>query len=182
MSLRISYMGGSILEPMKGFLLLGHFQKSQGFQPFRWFLLYLGWEATFPQKIHPKPQKHQLFWIVVICKSQCCLKICVVVRILNIANTEGGDIVYDTFIDWAFNSAKVRRFSSIESCNSMHSLIGSIFHLISCISTINTMFGHSVFSLFSICVALHAMAQYLCIPYDGLKRKCPSLHGVMCAM
>ena len=41
------------------------------------------------------------------------------------------------------------------------------------------MFGHSVVSLFSICGALHAMAQYLCIPYDGLKRKCPSLRGVM---
>lgn len=27
-------------------------------------------------------------------------------RILNIANTDGGEIVYDNFIDWAFNSAK----------------------------------------------------------------------------
>ena len=169
-------LGGRILEPMKGFVLLGHFQKFQGFQR-----CISGGRQHSHKKIHPKPPKHQLFWIVVICKSQCCLKICVVVRILNIANTEGGDIVYDTFIDWAFNSAKVRRFSSIESCNSMHSLIGSIFHSISCISTINTMFGHSVFSLFSICGALHAMAQYLCIPYDGLKRKCP-LRGVMCAM
>ena len=35
-------------------------------------------------------------------------------RILNIANTDGGEIVYDNFIDWAFNSAKVPHCAAVE--------------------------------------------------------------------
>ena len=107
-------------------------------------------------------------------------------RILNIANTEGGDIVYDTFIDWAFNSAKVSFFfrEIFLHCRKMEVFMDQILQQYAPVDREHIPFlpGFLVSQpstlclvtlCFSICGALHAMAQY--IPYDGLKHKCPSL-------
>ena len=72
-------LGGSILEPMKGFLLLGHFQKFHRF-PALSLVFVVSWVGgnIFPQKIHPKPPKHHAILnrchlqISVLFENLCC--------------------------------------------------------------------------------------------------------------